>query len=102
MSTSDPKARRATFSLIWMPDDERPNIIDFADAMGVSKTLDTDELIATTTDAIRYAAAAVHPQKKKPWIKAHFATSPREYVVLSPNDIKAAAAKPSRHWTEYA
>jgi len=89
------------FGLIWFVEGSWPNANDFADAVGRSTTLEGEPL-ATTTDAIRYAAGAKHPDRKVPWIKAHYASAPRDYVLLSPSDIKAAAAKSGKHWTEYA
>jgi hypothetical protein len=87
------------FGLIWRPDGERPNPPDFASAMNASTTLEGEKL-ASTTAAIEYAAKAAHPEKKVPWIKAHFATAPREFLILSPKDIKDAAARGVKHWTE--
>lgn len=103
MATQDqsrPKAK-SSFALIWAPENERPSITDFASALNDSTTLEGEKL-SSTTEAIRYAASAKHPQAKAPWIKAHFASAPRDFVVLSPADIKLAAAQPGTHWTEYA
>lgn len=102
MATDDkPASTGPKFALIWFPDGAWPGLQEFADALGRSKTL-AGEPLASTSDAIRYAATAEHPDRKQPWIKAHFASSPREFVIIGPSDIKAAAAKPGKHWTEYA
>jgi hypothetical protein len=100
-SEQDRPKRKAAFALIWVPEKERPPVTDFASALNDSKTLEGEKL-NSTSEAIRYAAKTKHPQEKAPWIKAHFASSPREFIVLSPADIKAAAAQPGAHWTEYA
>ena len=89
------------FALIWYPDGSWPQAHEFDDALGRSKTVEGEPL-ASLGDAISYAAAAKPPDRMSFWIKAHFASTPREFVILNPADIKAAAAKPGKHWTEYA
>ncbi len=96
-----PASSGSKFGLIWFAEGSWPNANDFAEAVGRSTTLDGQPL-ASTSDAIRYAAGASHPDRKVPWIRAHYASSSKEFVLLSPTDIKAAAAKPGKHWTEYA
>ncbi len=102
MSGAGRPTRRAEFALIWRPKNERPPVTDFASALGDSRTLD-DQKLSTTREAIDYAAKTVHPKELEPWIKAHFASSPRDFIVLSPADIRKAAAEAGKHhWTEYA